>query len=298
MLFWMQKISFLSAVAKSENHTVPKLKKPERLSDYLRNQFSLIPTRKGMKKAIDRGWVSVNGTNAQTGTWLHGGEQLQLNVPSDKKRPIIELKVDVLYQDEWLAIVNKPAGIVVSGNRKRTLENASPNVLSRSKEQDALEFPEATHRLDEPTTGVLVIGKTRTAVRKMNELFASKNIGKTYMAVTIGTMPESGSMNNTIDGKSALPEYRVFSSVQSERFGQLNLVELKPATGRKHQLRIHCAEMGNPILGDKQHGKEGLILKGKGLYLHAIRIQFEHPFTNENVDVSAPIPKKFDKLFS
>lgn len=294
----MQKFSFLSAVARSENHTVPKLEKPVRLSDYLRNQFSLIPTRKGMKKAIDRGWVLVNGSIAQTGTWLHGGEQLQLTVPSDLTRPIIELKFEVLYEDEWLAIVNKPAGIVVSGNRKRTLENALPNLLSRSKEQDALEYPEAAHRLDEPTTGVLVIGKTRTAVRKLNGLFASKNIEKTYMAVTIGTMPESGSMDNAIDGKRAFTEYRVFSSVRSERFGELNLVELKPSTGRNHQLRIHCAEIGNPILGDKQHGKDGLILKGKGLYLHAIRIQFEHPFTNGNVDISAPIPKKFDKLFS
>lgn len=294
----MQKISFLSAVAKTENHTVPKLEAPIRLSDHLRDQFSLIPTRKGMKKAIDKGWVKVNGAAAQTGTWLSGGEELQLTIPSNHYRPTIDLKVEVLFEDNWLTIVNKPAGIVVSGNRKRTLENALPNLLSRSIEHDALAFPEAIHRLDEPTTGVLIIGKTRTAVRKLNKLFSSKSIEKTYVAVTIGTMPKAGFMENTIEGKSAFTEYRVLNSVPSERFAQLNLIELKPSTGRKHQLRIHCAHLGCPILGDKQHGKDGLILKGKGLYLHAIRIQFEHPFTNENVDISAPIPKKFEKLFS
>lgn len=294
----MQKFSFLSAVAKSEIHIVPTLEAPTRLSDYLRNQFSLIPTRKGMKKAIEKGWVRVNDSVAQTGTWLTGGEQLQLTVPNENKRPIIELKLDVLFEDNWLAIVNKPAGIVVSGNRKRTLENALPNLLSRSKEKDALVFAEAAHRLDEPTTGVLVIGKTRNAVRMLNELFAAKKVEKTYLAVTIGKMPETGTMEQTIEEKDALTQFNVLQTVPSERFEQLNLVELKPSTGRKHQLRIHCAELGNPILGDNQHGKEGLILKGKGLYLHAKQIRFKHPITKEILNASAPIPKKFAKLFS
>lgn len=294
----MQKFSFLSDVAKSEIHIVPTLEAPTRLSDYLRNQFSLIPTRKGMKKAIEKGWVRVNDSVAQTGTWLTGGEQLKLTVPIEHKRPIIELKLEVLFEDNWLAIVNKPAGIVVSGNRKRTLENSLPNLLTRSTENDALTFPEAAHRLDESTTGVLVIGKTRNAVRMLNELFAAKKVEKTYLAVTIGRMPETGTMEQTIEEKDAFTNFNVLQSVPSERFKQLNLVELKPSTGRKHQLRIHCAELGNPILGDNQHGKEGLILKGKGLYLHAKQIRFKHPITKEIVDISAPVPKKFAKLFS
>ena len=87
------------------------------------------------------------------------------------------------------------------------------------------------------------------------------------------------------------------ASLDSERFGKLNLVELNPHTGRRHQLRIHLASIGNPILGDKTYGTEPFILNGKGLYLHAYSLQFTHPFTYENIHIKDAFPERFQKLF-
>lgn len=280
-----------------ETHTVPPLQNPTRLSDYAGGKFLLIPSRKGMKKAIDKGWVTVDGSIASTATLLSGGETIVIKIPLESKRPHLELPLEVLYEDDFLAVVNKPAGIEVSGNRKRTVENALPFNLKTSKQQDALPFPEAIHRLDHPTTGVLLIGKTRNAVSNLNELFASGEISKRYAAVTIGQMPLEGKLDLSIDGKDALTEYWVIEWVASDRFSQLNLVDVVLHTGRRHQIRKHFAHIGNPILGDQLYGLDGLILKGKGLYLHARSLSFKHPFTDKQLTVESALPKKFGKLF-
>jgi 23S rRNA pseudouridine1911/1915/1917 synthase len=280
-----------------ETHTTTDLQSPMRLSDYAGGKFRLIPSRKGMKKAIDKGWVTVNGAVATTATLLSGGEMIVIQIPLDTKRPQLELPLEVLYEDDFLAVVNKPAGIEVSGNRKRTVENAFPFNLKTSTQEDALPFPEAIHRLDHPTTGVLLIGKTRNAVSRLNELFANGKVNKRYKAVTVGQMPSEGTLDLAIDDKNALTEYRIIESVDSERFTKLNLVDVVLHTGRRHQIRKHFAHIGNPILGDQLYGLDGLILKGKGLYLHACSLSFKHPFTDEQLTVDAPIPKKFNKLF-
>lgn len=281
---------------RSEKHIVPELEKTIRLSDYAGGKFQLIPSRKGMKKAIDKGWVSVDDKVAKTSTVLSGGETIVLEI-QESNRPQIELELEVLFEDEFLAVINKPAGIEVSGNRKRTVENALLFNLKPSNESDALEFPQAIHRLDHPTTGVLVIGKTRNAVSRLNKLFSEGKTDKRYLTVTIGNTPANGRIEFDLDGKKSRTDFEVRQSVKSERFGQLNLVDIKLHTGRRHQIRKHFAQLGNPILGDKEYGIVGLILKGKGLYLHAQSISFKHPFTDEQLTVEAPTPKKFSKLF-
>ena len=131
----------------------------------------------------------------------------------------------------------------------------------------------------------------------LNALFAANQVRKEYLAVTIGEMSEKGVVINPIEGKSSKSEFEVMSSIASDRFGQLNLVKLIPHTGRRHQLRKHMAEIGNPILGDKEYGKSGLILTGKGLYLHSKMLEFTHPVSNETVRVESLAPAKFLKLF-
>lgn len=283
--------------SQTETHQVPGLKEPIRLSDYSGGIFNLIPSRKGMKKAIDRGWVKINGERASTADHVSGGDTIELTILDEKPRPEIDLKLDVIYEDDFLAVINKPAGIEVSGNRRWTVENALRKNLSPSSEVDALTYPEAIHRLDYPTTGALLIGKTRKAVSELNRMFAENEIKKTYWAVTIGEMKTEGEIDLPIDEKPSLSKFNVLNSIHSERFGKLNLVELHPKTGRRHQLRKHLASNGNPILGDRDYGLEGLILKGKGLYLHSKSLSFSHPFLNEQLAVEASVPKKILKLF-
>ncbi len=284
-------------MARIESHIVVDLQEKVRISDYAGGIFRTIPSRKGMKKAIDKGWVRINEKTASTGDYLFGGETIELSFEETIERPVIELEVGVLFEDQFLAIVNKPAGIEVSGNRKWTLENALSFNLKSSSELDVLKYPEPIHRLDYPTSGALLIGKTNTAVIELNRMFAEREIAKTYMAITIGKMPDSGIVDSEIDEKASESEFKLLQTVTSERFGYLNLVELSPKTGRRHQLRKHMAEIENPILGDREYGTEGLILSGKGLYLHSVSLSFIHPFTKEKLTVEAPLPKKFVKIF-
>ena len=282
-----------------EKHLVPVQEKPVRLSDYVPGIFVAISTKKGMKKAIERGLVMVNGVPSHTSKYINGGELIEL-CQSDylSKKPTIKLNIEVLYQDDYLAIVMKPAGIVVSGNKKHTLENALPSALTPSKEQDALPRPLPAHRLDYPTSGVLLIGKTAKAVTALNKLFEHKTISKTYHAITVGEMEQSGQIDSPIKTKKAFTAYNVLKSFPSKKYTQLNLVELSPQTGRKHQLRIHMKGIGHPILGDQMYGKPGSVLLGKGLYLHASSLSFEHPFTQEKIHVETELPAKFNRVIN
>lgn len=281
-----------------ETIVVPLLEKKTRLSDYAPGKFQTLTSKNGLKKAIKKGLLKIDGEKGSTAVFLIGGEILELFQESNETiKPTIDLNFDVLFEDDFLAIINKPAGITVSGNKHWTLENALPNKLKPSKQKDALARPEPVHRLDRPTSGAILIGKTRKTLMELNALFVERKIQKTYLAVTIGKMEQEGSWSSPIGGRESQSMFKVLNTVASERFGFLNLTELIPHTGRRHQLRIHMAELGNPILGDKDYGIEGLTLKGKGLYLHAYQLRFVHPLIDTQILINAPLPGKYQSIF-
>ncbi|WP_255592604.1 RluA family pseudouridine synthase [Marixanthomonas sp. SCSIO 43207] len=282
---------------KKEKHTVPLLNIPIRLSDYAGGIFKTIPSRKGMKKAIDKGVVSVNGTRAETATLLFGGEVITLISTSKENKPILTLDLEICFENDHLAIINKPPGILVSGNKKKTIVNALPHNLKKSSAIDALDRPKPVHRLDFPTSGLLLVAKSYSAMIALNKLFKTRSIQKTYFAITYGSLKSQGTIQNPIDGKKAYTEYKVIKSVVSEKFEYLNLVTLFPKTGRKHQLRIHLSQINSPILGDKKYGKKEVISSGKGLYLHASKLIFKDPISNEIISVESKLPKKFTRIF-
>ncbi len=285
---------------KIESHKVPKLDKPERLSDYLPGIFKAVSTRKGIKKAIARRRVQVNGTTGRSSKYISGGEEIVLlESKAELKKPKIDLEMEVIFEDDHLAIINKPPGIIVSGNKLRTVENALPTLLQPSSEVDALIRPHPAHRLDFPTSGLLIIGKTSKCVTALNLLFEKREIHKTYTAITIGKMKdETGHIDAPILKKSAITDYKRIKMTPSEKYGELNLVELYPVTGRRHQLRIHMHDIGHPLLGDSAYFKEGLQSRGNGLYLHASRLKFQHPIVDQLIEVEAQLPAKFNKVFS
>jgi 23S rRNA pseudouridine1911/1915/1917 synthase len=195
-----------------------------------------------------------------------------------------------------LAIVYKPSGILVSGNKFVTITNGLSKNLIKSTQYDAVK-PQPVHRLDYPTSGVLLVGKTRSSINTLSKIFKNKEIKKTYFAITIGKMDAKGILNFNIDTKNATTEYEVLKSEPSKRFEYLNLVKLNPKTGRKHQLRKHLHAISNPILGDKDYFLKDSILNGKGMYLHAYSLDFRHPITKEKIIVCKELPKKFKKIF-
>ncbi len=280
-----------------ETHSVPELENYIRLQEYGIGIFSTITTKSALKKALKKGLILVNNKTATTALFIKGGETISLII--DKNSSIkkeLDLKLEVLFEDDYLAVIYKTAGVLVSGNKFVTINNALEQNLNKSQQQDSVK-PRPVHRLDYPTSGLLLIGKTASSILALNKLFENKEVQKTYFAITIGAMNSSGRIDFTIDNKKSLSQYEVIKTVKSERFESLNLVRLTPNTGRRHQLRKHLNAIGNPILGDAAYGKENLILKGKGFYLHASSLEFKHPVTKEQLKINSTIPKKFLKIF-
>lgn len=280
----------------SEKHIATPQPIPARLSDYAAGIFTVIPTRKGIKKAIDKGWVTVNGNVGRTADFIYGGEEIILT-PESTVNYDNQIELDVLFEDDHLAIIDKPAGITVSGNKSYTIQNALGHNLELSSHKDALEPGQLIHRLDHPTSGLLLVGKTRSSVVSLSELFKNRTIQKTYHAITIGHIPNEGIIETPIDEKESKTTFKVIEQQESDRFGQLTLVEVQPQTGRKHQIRKHLHSIGHPILGDKDYFIEGMILTGKGLYLNASRLVFDHPVTGKLIDIQNDLPAKFRKIF-
>jgi len=268
------------------------------LQEYGVGIFMSALSKSALKKVLKKNSITVNGFMATTATLIHGGETITLTIAEEAntQRKLV-FPLSVLYEDAHLAIIHKPAGILVSGNGFKTITHALPQNLQQSPLADATK-PQPVHRLDYATTGALLIGKTSSTIRVLNELFENKTISKTYYAVTIGEMQTQGIITDEVDGKESKSSYNVLATLDSERFGKLNLVQLNPHTGRRHQLRIHLASIGNPILGDKTYGTEPLILNGKGLYLHAYSLQFTHPFINKDIHIKDAFPERFQKLFA
>ncbi len=280
----------------TEKHTVPHLSKPQRMQDYGVGIFPSCPTKSGLKKHLKRGNIRVNGKKASTATFIKGGEDILLTIKEVSNHKIKDLKLKIYYEDDALAVIHKPAGIAVYGNQHRTVSNALSLNLTPSKAADACKM-RAVHRLDYPTSGLLIIGKTAASVRALNLSFEQKKISKTYLAITCGNISETGETTERLDTKSAHTQWKVLASEPSERFGKLNLVELRPITGRKHQLRLHMSMIGSHILGDPQYSPEHLELKGKGMYLAAMGLELNHPLTSEKLIIKGDIPKKFLKIF-
>jgi 23S rRNA pseudouridine1911/1915/1917 synthase len=279
------------------SHKVPTLKTPIRLQEYGVGLFGPISTKSALKKAIKKEQIHVNGEIASTATLINGGETI-LYTPSEiqEHEKKLVLNLEIVFEDDFLAAVYKPAGILVSGNNFRTIANALPQNLVKSVQADAV-LPQPVHRLDYATTGILLVGKTAESIRWLNKLFEQKEVEKTYYAITIGTMNSKGIISDPIDDKEAITHYVKEATAESDRFKFLNLLKLKPETGRRHQLRIHLSRQGNPILGDRDYTPETLLLKGKGMYLHAYSVTFVHPFTRRSLALTAPLPDRFRKIF-
>jgi 23S rRNA pseudouridine1911/1915/1917 synthase len=281
----------------TETHFVQKLEKSIRFQEYAVGIFKTIPTKSGIKKAIKKELISIDGVLATTAKYITGGEKIELFQSENSSTfERLELNLEVLFEDDYLAIIYKPAGILVSGNKFVTIANALTQNLKKSNLSDAVK-PQPIHRLDYPTSGLLLIGKTSAAITVLGKLFKEKLITKTYFAIAIGKMNSKGIINFDVDEKESHTEFEVLKMVKSERFESLNLVKLSPKTGRKHQLRKHLFAIGNPILGDKEYFIEDKILNGKGLFLHAANLEFKHPFTKDKISITKELPKKFIKIF-
>ncbi len=278
-----------------KEHIVPIGISEIRLIDYALSIFPEIPTRSAMKKAISRGEIVVNDIHEKSGLWISSGQSIKLiDLELAPPKPL-DLPLEVVFEDDHLAIINKPSGIEISGNKYFTIQNALVSNLGISTQADALKWARPVHRLDRPTTGLLLVAKTASSLANLGHQFENNQVHKKYRALVAGRIDDSGELNTPVGGKESYTKYNCIGRCRSLKTDWISEVDLYPETGRRHQLRIQLADFGYPIVGEKEYG-DGPVLKGKGLFLSSLELSFTHPYTRVPVTFSIDAPIKFDSL--
>ncbi len=275
---------------------VAKEQEGMKLLDFLVQYMPIVGTKTAAKKALRERTVKLNGKAAAFHNVLKEGDEVSFHQRSKRQKRKPAIHIPILYEDDDLLIVHKPAGIAANGTRDKTVENILSNYPPSPIADDALISPRVVHRLDVPTAGVLVMARTKNGLVETSKQFQRRQLTKKYHAVVQNPIDAEGTIDIEIEDRDAKTNYVRLRKVTSEFYGDLNLLELNPITGRTHQLRIHLSSIGNPIVGDKMYNKE---MKGewkKGLFLASTYISFEHFRSKKMIEAQIKIPHKFTHL--
>ena len=283
-----------------------------RIDRYLAEQCPDL-SRSYIQKLVKDGAVFVNNRQIKANYKVQPQDQVILTIPDMQVPDILpeNIPLDVLYEDQWLLIVNKPKDMVIhpsAGHMEGTLVNA---VMAHCGEHlsgiNGVLRPGIVHRIDKDTTGALLICKDDTVHRDLAEQLKVHSIKRRYRAIVQGNLKEDqGTVDAPIgrhptdrkkmavnykNGKEAVTHYQVL-----ERFGNATYIECRLETGRTHQIRVHMASLGHPLLGDTIYGSSKNPYHLQGQALHAMILGFVHPITREYLEFQAPLPEYFIKL--
>ncbi|MCP3928931.1 MAG: RluA family pseudouridine synthase [Bacteroidetes bacterium] len=264
--------------------------------EYAAKAFPILGSKSAVKKAIANGHLLINGKPANHSATITKGDILQLSGTGIRKVKKMEIPLEVVYEDDALIVINKPGGIAVNGNRNKTVENALADINKNNRQADALSRPIAVHRIDVPTTGLVILAKTKAALINLSKAFQENKVKKEYIAVVHGKPLDAGLIEEPIDGKRAITNFEKLYTVPSRVFDNLSLLKLQPVTGRTHQLRIHLKNMGHFIVGDKMYAEGKKTILGKGVLLCACKLHFPHPINGKPLTIQIDPPAKFEKI--
>ncbi len=287
----------------------------DRLDRYLSQELSDL-SRSRIQQLIEQGHVQVNDTVCKSKKInLKTGDRIILEIPAIQPLAIIaeDIPLDILYEDDELIILNKPAGLVVHpapGHPDGTLVNAILAHCPNLPGIGGVQRPGIVHRLDKDTTGAIAIAKTDLAYQHLQAQLQAKTARREYLGLIYGVpKTETGIIDLPIGrnpqdrkrmaiisvedgGRNAVTHWRV-----KERFGNYTLIHFQLETGRTHQIRVHSAKMGHPIVGDPIYSSgHSLGVNLPGQALHAWKLQLQHPVSGDLVEVTAPLPRSFATL--
>ena len=326
-------------MAEPRNLAVPPEAAGQRLDHFITKQLEGV-SRSRVQLLLDQGDVLVDNTRVKPSHKLRGGEQVVITGephPAPLKASPQDIPLDVVYEDEHLAVVNKPAGMMVHAGAGETEDARNSNTLV-----NALLFrfkalsstggdlrPGIVHRLDKETSGLIVVAKNDAAHAKLGELFSTRQIHKTYIALVHGSVErQKGSITAAVsrdplrrtrmttrpaeNSRSAVSHYEVVQRLDTP-FGKFTLVRVRIETGRTHQIRVHMASIGHPVVGDTLYGAPSQLtdqvalqtssraarrkseperLKLNRNFLHAARLEFVHPVTGKPIALEAPLSEE------
>ena len=282
-----------------------------RLDAYIASKQSDL-SRSNIQKLIDSGDILVNNSIKKMSYKVQEGDVIQINVPEAREAILMpeNIPIDIIYQDNDIIVVNKPKGLVVhpaDGNPDGTLVNAIIAICKDGLSGIGGELrPGIVHRLDKDTSGLLIVAKNDKAHRLMSEQIKNREVRKIYIALVKGVVSENEAtidmpigrstkdrkkMAVRKDGKEAVTHFRVL-----KRYPSYTLLEVKIDTGRTHQIRVHMAEIGHPVVGDMVYSSGKNEFGVEGQMLHAKSLDFKHPITGKQMHLEAPLPKYFEDV--
>ncbi len=277
----------------------------QRLDVFLSGKISGL-TRSQIQKIISAQRVRVSGVVRRSNYKLKDGESVdveyELIEPVEIKPEDIPL--DIIYDDAHILIVNKPSGMVVhrgAGNRTHTLLNGLLFHFPDIKDVGPEDRSGIVHRLDKDTSGLMVIARSRSASSSLQRQFKKREVEKLYHGLVWGRMPEKKGAFTWALGRHVKHGERISVSTKKPRdavtlfsvqreYPEFTLLEIKPVTGRTHQIRVHLAAAGHPLVGDSRYGRRKTKIRIPRLFLHAFHLSFKHPETDERVEFSSPLP--------
>lgn len=266
-------------------------------------------SRSQAARLVDEGTVRVGGVVRARSYRVEAGDRLEIELPEPPAPPGPEaIDVSVVYEDEWLLVVAKPAGLVVHpapGHASGTLVNALLARAGRLPGPDAR--PGIVHRLDAGTSGLMIVAKDEEAFDRLRDMMAARRIARTYLTLVEGAPPAAGEIDAPVGrsprhrkkmavvagGKDARTSYR-----RVELFADTALLEVRPHTGRTHQIRVHLAAAGYPVVGDTVYGRNRKLASALELsrpFLHAAALAFVHPMTRTQVELEEPLPADLER---
>jgi 23S rRNA pseudouridine1911/1915/1917 synthase len=299
----------------------------KRLDQFLAGQLT-DTSRARVQQLIAEEKVLVNDAAAKASSRLRGGERIQVlgsTTPPPLRAIAEDIPLDLVYEDEDLAVVNKAAGMMVHAGagateeerNRGTLVNALLHHFGQLSTVGGELRPGIVHRLDKATSGLIVVAKNDEAHRRLAAQFARRKVKKTYLALVHGLVkPDRGTISSSISrdrvrrtrmttrrsgGREAITHYLVKSRIVS-KYGKFTLLEIRIDTGRTHQIRVHLASLRHPVVGDTLYGapreartKDAAISLPRN-FLHAAELQFQHPKTDELMRFSRPLPVELEEF--
>jgi 23S rRNA pseudouridine1911/1915/1917 synthase len=316
-------------------YTVPEEAAKQRLDAWLTAQINGV-SRERVQLLLEQGKVRIGGTTPRASYRLKGGEAVEVlgdPTPPPLKAFAEDIPLNVVYEDEELSVIDKPAGMTVHAGAGAvdgeggTLVNALLHRYRALSSVGGDQRPGIVHRLDKQTSGLIIVARNDAAHARLAEMFAQRKMRKTYIALVHGHLKQD---HGTIDepiardllrrtrmttkrhtgARTAVSHYTVMRRISS-RFGQYTLVSVRIETGRTHQIRVHLASIGHPVVGDTLYGaparltvmpsrqrmdSEPECLTLKRNFLHAAELEFAHPKTGETVHLTSPLPSELEAV--
>jgi 23S rRNA pseudouridine1911/1915/1917 synthase len=270
-------------------------------------QTGLLPSRAVAGRLVRLGAVLVNGQAARASRSVNAGDRVTVSIPDAEPALVAaeDIDLNVVFEDDDLMVVDKPAGMVVhpgAGRRTGTLVNA---LLSRHSGWPSLGGPERpgiVHRLDKGTSGLMLVARTEVALRRLSADLSQRRVHREYRAIATGTLKDTGMIEAAIgrhprerrrmavvdNGRAAVTHFTALEALRRH-----TLLAVRLETGRTHQVRVHLAAIGHPLLGDATYGHPAPDLIDRPA-LHSYRLGFQHPVTGERLEFVAPLPEDME----